>query len=65
MIRHLPSAPLARALERIGLREQSQGRASLRTLVHLRTGEPPPIGASADELARTLLVTRRRKRPLR
>jgi hypothetical protein len=51
----LPSAPLREALERLGLPAKRHGRASLRTLIHLCTGEPPPVGIGVDELAKALL----------
>ncbi len=55
MPRSVPSEPLREALEGIGVSGENQERRTLRTLVHQRTGVPPPDHTSADELARTLL----------
>ncbi len=51
----MPSPALSEALARIGLEAKDQRRASLRTLVHRLTDEPPPVDSSADDLARTVL----------
>ena len=52
----MPGPPLQQALRAIGVGESHQERRTLRTLVHLLAGEPPAIAASADDLARRLLV---------
>ncbi len=65
----LPSALLREALENnLGLPARGHRRAFLRTLVHLCSGEPPPVGTSVDDLALSLLLiaftgTERRARP--
>ncbi len=52
----LPGEPLQQALSTIGVDPSHQQRRTLRTLVHLLTGEPPAMASSADDLARRLLV---------
>jgi hypothetical protein len=51
----LPSEPLREALKRLGLPPALHRRSSLRTLIHLCTGEPPPIGTEVDEMAKAFL----------
>ncbi len=52
----MPNALLSRALEKIGVDVPNQHRESLRYLVHLLTGEPPPAECTVDDLARCVLL---------
>jgi len=64
----LPNTLLREALKNnLGLPAHSHRRSFLRTLLHLCSGEPPPIDISVDDMALALLLiafTGMKKRPV-
>jgi len=50
------------ALAAIGISPEKHERRTLRSLIHERTGEPPPDHRTADELARMLLDIEKKER---
>ena len=51
-----PCEELRKRLEAMGVESDAQEARKLRTLLY-RRGTPPPIGASADQMARMVLST--------
>jgi hypothetical protein len=57
----LPCKEMRAALEAIGIEWERHERRALRSLIHERTGMPPPDHRSADELAAMLLELEKAK----
>ena len=58
----LPSEPMRSALAAIGISPEKHERRTLRSLIHEKTGAPPPDHRTADELARMLLDIEKKER---